>query len=258
MHASGRNAARARSCCFIFRERLWTGRHWRRRMWIAKKTALRHSLVRRDYVQRSTSTIPLPVSLHPGPSPGRWKLQGSLFSKREITDTESRSGFTSNWESPALSVIFRGPRDAIASQLTGPPLGSFRGEEFNKIDAIKAAEGSGIGSHLDLKPTLARPGHARMTDIQQSFEGAPTLVVQGGGRVCARIVTGFPMSYRARSRDPRSTQVRTYRRRGLCQAQRGLRRMNCCSYMNPPPTGHPRHDTSPTPNKQISIPPPGR
>jgi len=173
-----------------------------------------HSLVR-DYVQRYHVYDPFRSRCTPAKS-RTVELQG--FAVKEITDPEySRRFYVEPGIAGRLSVILRRPRDAIClSVYRDRRYGGFRGEEFNKIDAIKAPLAAALERHLDLKPTPTSPSLARMTDILQSFEGAPTLSSREAA-VCARIVTGYSNEAIALDLDISFHSVRTYRRRAYAK-----------------------------------------
>ena len=173
-----------------------------------------HTLVH-DYVHRYHVYDPFRPRCTPAKS-RTVELQG--FAVKEITDREySRRFYIEPGIAGRLSVILRRPRDAICLSLyRDRRYGSFGAEEFNKIDAIKAPLAAALERHLDLKPTPTSPNLARMTDILQSFEGAPTLSSREAA-VCARIVTGYSNEAIALDLDISFHSVRTYRRRAYAK-----------------------------------------
>ncbi len=181
-----------------------------------------HSLVH-DYVHRYHVYDPFRSRCTPATS-RTVELQG--FAVKEIADTEyAQRLFVEPGIAGKLCVILRRPRDAICLSLyRDRRCGSFGGEDFNMIDAIKAPLAAAFERHLDLKPTRALPrmlprtfpSLTRLVDILQGSETAPMLSSREAA-VCARIVTGYSNEAIALDLGLSFHSVRTYRRRAYAK-----------------------------------------
>jgi DNA-binding CsgD family transcriptional regulator len=173
-----------------------------------------HSLVH-DYVHRYHVDDPFRSRCTPAKS-RTVELQG--FAVKQIADTEySQRLFVESGIAGKLCVILRRPHDAICLSLyRDRRWGSFSGEDFNRIDAIKAPLAAAFERHLDLKPTRTLPSLARMADILQGSESV-ALLSSREAAVCARIVTGYSNEAIALDLGLSFHSVRTYRRRAYAK-----------------------------------------
>ncbi|NPT56952.1 helix-turn-helix transcriptional regulator [Paraburkholderia elongata] len=169
-----------------------------------------HSLVR-DYIRRYH--VYDPFRSHCAPAKSR-TVEMLGFADEEITNPEYSQRF---YVEPGivgkLCVIVRRPRDAICLSLYRDRLfGPFGGEDFNRIDAIKAPLAAAFERHLDLKLARTLPSLTRMADILQGSENVPPLSSREAA-VCARIVTGYSNEAIALDLGLSFHSIRTYRRR---------------------------------------------
>lgn len=173
-----------------------------------------HSLVY-DYVRRYHVYDPFRSRCTPA-AERSVELQG--FAVKEIADTEyAQRLFVEPGIAGKMCVILRRPGDAICLSLyRDRRTGSFSGDDFNRLESLKAPLAAAFERHLDLKPQPRLPSLARMADILQGCEGTAALSAREAA-VCARIVTGYSNEAIALDLDLSFHSVRTYRRRAYAK-----------------------------------------